>query len=150
MNPIFQGWLLRLPSFGLPRRGENSPAQGNALGHRPLTLEPALKGRHSAMRYAGGSAAERGFRPFRACPPLAAEFPGRCPGLMSRCAFGAPDRHRDHEAVDAKIAALESRRAALASLFASLLHHLMTGQVRLPEFANAKPPGRAVTTEATA
>ncbi len=31
-----------------------------------------------------------------------------------------------------QLAALEARRAALASLFASLLHHLMTGQVRLP------------------
>ncbi len=37
-------------------------------------------------------------------------------------------------AVDAKLAAEESRRAALAALFQSLLHHLMTGQVRLPEF----------------
>jgi type I restriction enzyme S subunit len=37
-------------------------------------------------------------------------------------------------AVDAKLAAEESRRAALAVLFQSLLHHLMTGQVRRPEF----------------
>jgi type I restriction enzyme S subunit len=35
-------------------------------------------------------------------------------------------------AVDAKLAAEESRRAALAALFQSLLHHLMTGQVRVP------------------
>jgi type I restriction enzyme, S subunit len=35
-------------------------------------------------------------------------------------------------AVDAKLAAEESRRAALATLFQSLLHHLMTGKVRLP------------------
>ena len=40
-------------------------------------------------------------------------------------------------AVDAKLAAEESRRAALAALFQSLLHHLMTGQVRLPEFVRA-------------
>jgi len=45
-------------------------------------------------------------------------------------------------AVDAKIAALETRRAALDALFRSLLEHLMTGRLRLPEFANAKPPGR--------
>ena len=45
-------------------------------------------------------------------------------------------------AVDAKIAALEKRRAALDALFRSLLEHLMTGRLRLPEFANAKPPGR--------
>jgi type I restriction enzyme S subunit len=38
-------------------------------------------------------------------------------------------------AVDAKLAAVESRRAGLAALFQSLLHHLMTGKVRLPEFA---------------
>jgi hypothetical protein len=44
--------------------------------------------------------------------------------------------------VDAKIAALEKRRAALDALFRSLLEHLMTGRLRLPEFANAKPPGR--------
>jgi type I restriction enzyme S subunit len=44
--------------------------------------------------------------------------------------------------VDAKIAALETRRAALDALFRSLLEHLMTGRLRLPEFANAKPPGR--------
>jgi type I restriction enzyme S subunit len=41
-------------------------------------------------------------------------------------------------AVDAKLAAEESRRAALAALFQSLLHNLMTGQVRLPEFAGRK------------
>jgi type I restriction enzyme, S subunit len=38
-------------------------------------------------------------------------------------------------AVDARLAAEEARRAALAALFQSLLHHLLTGQVRLPEFA---------------
>jgi type I restriction enzyme, S subunit len=38
-------------------------------------------------------------------------------------------------AVDAKIAAEESRRAALDALFKSLLHNLMTGKVRLPGFA---------------
>jgi type I restriction enzyme S subunit len=38
-------------------------------------------------------------------------------------------------AVDAKLAAEESRRSALVALFQSLLHHLMTSQVRLPEFA---------------
>jgi type I restriction enzyme S subunit len=40
--------------------------------------------------------------------------------------------------VDAKLAAEESRRAALAALFQSLLHHLMTGRVRLPKFAGGK------------
>ena len=35
-------------------------------------------------------------------------------------------------ALDAKLAAEESRRAALAALFQSLLHHLMTGRVRVP------------------
>ena len=38
-------------------------------------------------------------------------------------------------AVDAKLAAEESRRAGLTVLFQSLLHHLMTGRVHLPEFA---------------
>jgi len=38
-------------------------------------------------------------------------------------------------AVDAKLAAEESRRSALVALFQSLLHYQMTGQVRLPEFA---------------
>ena len=41
-------------------------------------------------------------------------------------------------AVDAKLAAEEARRAALAARFQSLLHHLMTGKVRLPEFAGGK------------
>jgi restriction endonuclease S subunit len=41
-------------------------------------------------------------------------------------------------AVDAKLVAVESRRAALTVLFQSLLHHLMTGQVRLPEFATGE------------
>ena len=41
-------------------------------------------------------------------------------------------------AVDAELAAEESRRAALAALFQSLLHHLMTGKLRLPEFAEGK------------
>jgi type I restriction enzyme S subunit len=35
-------------------------------------------------------------------------------------------------AVDAKLAAKEARRAALAAMFQSLLHHLMTGQIRVP------------------
>ncbi len=39
---------------------------------------------------------------------------------------------RQLSAVDAKLAAEESRRAALAALFQSLLHYLMTGQVRVP------------------
>ena len=34
--------------------------------------------------------------------------------------------------VDAKLAEEESRRSALAALFQSLLHHLMTGKVRVP------------------
>jgi hypothetical protein len=32
------------------------------------------------------------------------------------------------------LAALESRRSALSALFRSLLHALMTGKLRLPEF----------------
>jgi len=36
--------------------------------------------------------------------------------------------------VDAKLAAEEKRRAALDALFKNLLHHLMTGKVRLPGF----------------
>jgi type I restriction enzyme S subunit len=43
-------------------------------------------------------------------------------------------------AVEVKLAAKESRRAALAALFQSLLHHLMTGQVRLPEFVTGARP----------
>ena len=50
-------------------------------------------------------------------------------------------------AVDAKLAAEESRRAALVALFQSLLHHLMTGRVRLPEFLNAKVPRREAAKE---
>jgi restriction endonuclease S subunit len=49
---------------------------------------------------------------------------------------------RQLAAVDAKLAALEARRAALDALFTSLLHHLMTGRLRLPEFRNAKGPSR--------
>jgi type I restriction enzyme S subunit len=37
-------------------------------------------------------------------------------------------------AIDTKLAAEEKRRAALDALFQSLLHHLMTGKVRLSEF----------------
>jgi type I restriction enzyme S subunit len=37
-------------------------------------------------------------------------------------------------AVDARLEAEEKRRAALDALFKSLLHHLMTGKLRLPEF----------------
>jgi hypothetical protein len=36
--------------------------------------------------------------------------------------------------VDSRLTALESRRAALAALFTSLLHHLMTARLRLLEF----------------
>jgi type I restriction enzyme S subunit len=42
-------------------------------------------------------------------------------------------------AVDAKLAAEESRRSALVALFQSLLQHLMTGKVRLPEFGGPQP-----------
>ena len=45
---------------------------------------------------------------------------------------------RQLAAVDAKLAALEARRAALDALFRSLLEHLMTGRLRLPEFRNAR------------
>ncbi len=38
-------------------------------------------------------------------------------------------------AVDTKLAAEKKRQSALGALFQSLLHHLMTGKVRLPEFA---------------
>jgi type I restriction enzyme S subunit len=41
-------------------------------------------------------------------------------------------------AVDTKLAAEEKRRAGLAALFQSLLHHLMTGKVRLPDFAGSR------------
>jgi len=44
---------------------------------------------------------------------------------------------RQLSAVDGKLAALASRRAALAALFTSLLHHLMTARRRLPEFAKS-------------
>jgi type I restriction enzyme, S subunit len=37
------------------------------------------------------------------------------------------------QAVDAKIAAEQARRAALEELFKSLLHLLMTGKVRVKE-----------------
>jgi len=45
---------------------------------------------------------------------------------------------RQLSAVDAKLTALASRRAALAALFTSLLHHLLTARLRLPEFQNAE------------
>jgi type I restriction enzyme S subunit len=41
-------------------------------------------------------------------------------------------------AVDAKMATEEQRRAALDALFKSLLHHLMTGKLRLPEFTGGR------------
>lgn len=50
-------------------------------------------------------------------------------------------------AVDVKLAAEESRRAALAALFQSLLHHLMTAGLRLPKFLNAKAPRREAAKE---
>ena len=39
---------------------------------------------------------------------------------------------------------------ALAALFTSLLHHLMTARLRLPEFLNAKAPSRQAAKEAAA
>jgi type I restriction enzyme S subunit len=41
-------------------------------------------------------------------------------------------------AVDAKLETEESRREALDALFKSLLHHLMTAKLRLPEFAGGR------------
>ena len=40
--------------------------------------------------------------------------------------------------INAKLAAEERRREALDALFKSLLDHLMTGKVRLPEFAGGR------------
>ena len=41
----------------------------------------------------------------------------------------------EQSAVDAKLAQEDSRRSAPGGLLQSLFHHLLTGQVRLPEFA---------------
>jgi type I restriction enzyme S subunit len=51
--------------------------------------------------------------------------------------FRPADQHRIAEvlsALDAKLDAEQKRQRALDSLFASLLHNLITGQVRLPDF----------------
>ncbi len=39
---------------------------------------------------------------------------------------------------DAKLAESASRRSALGALFTSLLHHLLTARLRLPEFAEGQ------------
>ncbi len=52
-----------------------------------------------------------------------------------------PEQHEiaaQLSAVAAKLPAEERRREALDALFRSLLHHLMTGKVRLPEFAEGR------------
>ncbi|OGV69539.1 MAG: hypothetical protein A3K19_13970 [Lentisphaerae bacterium RIFOXYB12_FULL_65_16] len=58
------------------------------------------------------------------------------PSISEQCEIA-----RQLAAVDAKLAAEEKRRAALAALFQSLLHYLMTGRVRVTvaEFARGKP-----------
>ena len=56
------------------------PAQGNALGFRQ-PYEQALKGRYK--RHVS--------RPFRAKIPVL-QYPGRCPGLLCACPFGAKER----------------------------------------------------------
>ncbi|HPO85917.1 MAG TPA: restriction endonuclease subunit S, partial [Candidatus Hydrogenedentes bacterium] len=42
------------------------------------------------------------------------------------------------QAVDAKIAAEQARRAALEELFKTLLHQLMTGKIRVPDIVGAQ------------
>jgi hypothetical protein len=39
--------------------------------------------------------------------------------------------------IAAELAVVDAKLAALAALFQSLLHHLMTSKVRLPEFVRA-------------
>jgi hypothetical protein len=43
-----------------------------------------------------------------------------------------------------------SPEEALGALFTSLLHHLLTARLRLPEFLNAKPPRRQAAPETVA
>lgn len=62
-------------------------------------------------------------------------------GFLKSFEIPLPPLPEQHEiatqlaAVDAKLAAEESRRAALAAMFQSLLHDLLTARLRVPEFA---------------
>jgi type I restriction enzyme S subunit len=47
-------------------------------------------------------------------------------------------------AVDAKLAAEQKRRAALDALFRSLLHQLMTGQVRVTDLGDKHKADRSI------
>ena len=49
------------------------------------------------------------------------------------------------QAVDAKIAAEQARRAALEELFKTLLHQLMTGQIRVSNITGAQQSGDPAT-----
>ena len=74
-------------------KGHNKSAQGNALGGETEYHLEALKGRRS-----GGSFV----RPFRATVSSAVDYPGRCPGLICGCPFGATEigPHRNMHARD--------------------------------------------------
>jgi type I restriction enzyme S subunit len=49
------------------------------------------------------------------------------------------------QTVDAKIAAEQARRAALEEVFKTLLHQLMTGQIRVPNITGAQRSGDPAT-----
>ena len=70
---------------------------------------------------------------------------------LQKFSISLPPLSEQHEiarmlqAVDAKIAAEQARRAALEDLFKTLLHQLMTGKIRVPDIVGARRR-RALTT----
>jgi hypothetical protein len=72
-----------LRGFGICPEGAEQKSPGQRPGIRGPDMPKALKGRHK------GSALSR---PFRAWSCVVGTIPGRCPGLICGCPFGAAGR----------------------------------------------------------
>ena len=68
-----------------PRRGRDTSAQGNALGRKTTKSRRPERAQHPHR-------VGRVCRPFRARGASWTRYPGRCPGLVCGCPFGASGR----------------------------------------------------------
>jgi hypothetical protein len=80
--------VLMLRCFGVAPKGPKQESPGQRPGYRHPDILVALKGRHKAIAL---------FRPFRARSRLVGAIPGRCPGLICGCPFGAEGKNAQHQ-----------------------------------------------------
>jgi hypothetical protein len=85
-SPRLRALMLRC--FGICPEGAEHKSPGQRPGNRDPDMTRALKGRHKGIAM---------FRPFRAWSRVVGAIPGRCPGLICGCPFGAADKTAQHQ-----------------------------------------------------